>query len=321
MFHSVSRATEAWGSRKLSLTLTLAPPRPTGQDMSNAPIPALAGLQDIAGRYDALLCDVWGVLHNGREAFRDASDALVAYRRRGGVVILITNAPRPNPPIREQILQFGVAPEAFDAIVTSGDVTMGLIGERIGDPVHHIGPERDLTLFSAVERQTGTTPKLARLGDAAYVVCTGLVDDLTETLEDYDAALRHIAENKIPFICANPDLVVHRGDQLVYCAGALAKRLVEIDGDVFYCGKPHAPIYGATLKAAEHAAGRPLDKRRVLAVGDGMRTDIAGAVGQGLDTLFVVAGIHAEAARENGLDAFFAREKLWPTLTIETLKP
>ena len=289
--------------------------------MSLKPIPALAGLLDVADRYDAVLCDVWGVLHNGREAFRDASDALVAYRKRGGVVVLITNAPRPNAPIGEQLLQFGVDPEAFDAVVTSGDVTMGLIGERIGEPVHHIGPERDLSLFATVERRTGAAAKLASLSDAAYVVCTGLVDDVIETVGDYEAALRHIAANRIPFICANPDLIVHRGDQLVYCAGALAQRLVEIDGEVIYCGKPHAPIYGATLKAAERAAGRPLDKRRVLAIGDGMRTDIAGAVGQGLDTLFVVAGIHAQAAREHGLDGFFAREELWPTLTIETLKP
>jgi len=285
------------------------------------PIASVSGLLDVADRYDAVLCDVWGVVHNGREAFVDASDALVAYRERGGVVVLITNAPRPNAPIHEQVLQLGVSPQAFDAIVTSGDVTLSLIGERIGEPVHHIGPERDFALFAKAGQDVGVAPRLTGLADASYFVCTGLIDDLSETLEDYDAALRYIAANKIPFICANPDLVVHRGDQLVYCAGALAKRLGEIDGDVIYCGKPHASIYGVTLKAAERAAGRPLDKRRVLAIGDGMRTDIAGAVGQDLDTLFVAAGIHAEAARELGLDGLFAREKLWPTLTIETLKP
>lgn len=285
-------------------------------------VPTVSGLLEIADRYDALLCDVWGVLHNGREAFRDASDALAAYRRRGGTAVLITNAPRPAASIREQVTQLGVAEDAFDAIVTSGDVTLSLIAERIEQRVHHIGPERDLTLFETVHRQTGLAPKLSSLIDADYVICTGLVDDVMETVENYETTLHAVAMQKLPFICANPDLVVHRGDHLVPCAGALAARLIEIGGDVIYCGKPHGPIYDAALRMVSRVAGRALDARRILAIGDGMRTDIAGAAARGLDTLFVAAGIHEQDAQgERALGALFARESLRPTLVIDRIRP
>src|SRR5271170_3112023 len=145
-----------------------------------ARVPIIDSLGVIADRYDAILCDIWGVLHNGRQSFRPASDALVAFRRRGGAVVLITNAPRPSRPIREQILHLGISPDAFDAVVTSGDVTVALIAERIAQPVHHIGPPRDLSLFDAAELRTGVRPKLVAAEDAAYVLSTGLFDDERE---------------------------------------------------------------------------------------------------------------------------------------------
>ncbi len=290
------------------------------------PVPALSGLGEIAERYDALLCDVWGVLHNGREAFRAASDALAAFRARGGVVVLVTNAPRPKAPIREQVLRFGVAAEAFDAIVTSGDVTLSLIAERIALPVFHVGPPRDLSLYERAGKIAGVEPRLAGLDEAEYVLCTGLYDDESETPADYEDMLRAILARDLPFICANPDLVVHRGDKLVYCAGAIAKRFVEFGGEPIYCGKPHAPIYAASLGAARRALGRTLERSRVLAIGDGMRTDIAGAFAQGLDTLFVSGGIHfadLDGAEHPAvaLAKLFVRENLWPTATLTTLRP
>ena len=186
----------------------------------------------------------------------------------------------------------GVAAEAFDAVVTSGDVTLSLIAERIAEKVFHLGPERDHALFDAAAKMAGAAPKLASLEEADYAVCTGLFDDTKETPADYESTLQEIRARKMPFICANPDVIVHRGDKVVYCAGALAKRLGEIGGDPIYCGKPHAPIYRVALSVAERARQKPIEKRRVLAVGDGMRTDIAGAAAQGFDTLFVTAGIH-----------------------------
>lgn len=268
----------------------------------NRAVRPIAGLAEISDRYDAVLCDIWGVLHDGVAAFPAASEALVAYRRRGGTVVLITNAPRPSAPIRRQLLRLGVAPDAFDDIATSGDVTIGLIVERIDEPVLHIGPPRDLSLFEAAGDAAGRAPRLAALEDARYAMCTGLRDDVTETLDDYELELRAMASLGTPMICANPDIVIHRGEKLIYCAGALAGRYQALGGDVVYAGKPHAPIYRRALALAEKARGCAVDGRRVLAVGDGMKTDIAGAAGAGLDSLLVTRGIHRSALHGETLD-------------------
>ncbi len=288
----------------------------------------IAGLSEIADRYDAILCDVWGVLHNGREAFRPASDALTAFRRRGGVVVLITNAPRPSGPIRAQAIKLGVSPDAFDAVVTSGDVTVSLIAERDGQPVHHVGPQRDFSLFEAAAELTGVKPVLAPLEEAKYVLCTGLFHDDVETPKDYEERLRGMAARGLPFLCANPDLIIHRGADLVYCAGALAKRYEELGGVAIYAGKPHPPIYRAALAAAEAARGHPLEASRVLAIGDAMRTDVSGAARQRLDALFITAGIHTDEVHGGGpraeadrLRELFQRDQLWPIATARSLKP
>ena len=193
-------------------------------------------------------------------SFAPASDALVSFRRRGGAVILISNAPRPSPPIARQVLKLGVSPEAFDAVVTSGDVTIGLMEQQAGDRVLHIGPERDLSLFDAVAEATGARPKLVSLEAAQYALCTGLRNDETETLEDYEPELRAMASRGLTMICANPDIVIHRGDTLIYCAGALARRYEELGGPVIYAGKPYAPIYDRALALAEQIRGAPVDE-------------------------------------------------------------
>jgi HAD superfamily hydrolase (TIGR01459 family) len=288
----------------------------------------ISGLGEISDRYDAILCDIWGVLHNGVASFAPASAALASFRRRGGAVVLITNAPRPSPPIHRQVLRLGVAPEAFDAIVTSGDVTIGLMQDGSGDRVLHIGPARDLSLFAAAEA-TGRRPRLVALEDAQYVLCTGLRQDEIETPADYELELRSIAARSLVMICANPDIVIHRGETLVYCAGALARRYEELDGPVVYAGKPHAPIYERALALAERARGAAIDKSRVLAIGDGMKTDIAGAARAGLDALFVTGGIHrsvhgeapASVADPVELRGLYEDYGLWPIAAIPTLEP
>ena len=251
----------------------------------------ISGLSEISDRYDAILCDIWGVLHNGVASFPAASEALVSFRRRGGAVVLISNAPRPSPPIARQVLKFGVPPEAFDAVVTSGDVTIGLMQRQGGDRVLHIGPERDLSLVDAAA-EAGARPRLVPLEEAQYALCTGLRNDEAERLDDYEPELRAMAGRGMTMICANPDIVIHRGETLIYCAGALARRYEELGGSVVYAGKPYAPIYDQALMLAERARGAPLEKRRALAIGDGMKTDIAGAARAGLDALFVTGGIH-----------------------------
>ena len=191
-------------------------------------IPILTGARDLLAGYDVVLCDVWGVIHNGREHFALACDALARFREGGGRVVLVTNAPRPNPPVREQLDRLGVPRSAFDDIVTSGDVTLAFIASHGNAPLHHIGPERDLTLFEILKKLTGHTPALVDLADATYVVCTGLFDDQTETPEDYDAAFAQMRARNLDFISANPDLVYHGVDIGFHaytrtCADFLAK--------------------------------------------------------------------------------------------------
>ena len=295
-------------------------------DIADDPIPLIDGLGALSGRYDAILCDIWGVLHNGRDAFRPASEALAAFRRDGGTVVLITNAPRPNPIIRDQALAFGVAPEAFDAVVTSGDVAIGMIAARGGAPLHHIGPPRDLALIAAAAERGGVAPALGGPDEAAYVLCTGLFDDSTETPEDYAGRLARLAERRLPMICANPDLVVHRGHKLVYCAGALAEVYEALGGETIYAGKPHRPIYKAALERIAALRGAPVAPARALAIGDALRTDLAGAVAAGLDALFVADGIHRSElygpdAADDALQRLLAPPAPRPVAAIRALVP
>ena len=265
----------------------------------------ISALGEISDRYDAILCDIWGVLHNGVASFQLASQALASFRRRGGAVVLISNAPRPSPPVCRQVLRLGVPPKAFDAVVTSGDVTIGLIEERIDDPVLHIGPARDLSLFDAVAEATGMRPRLVTLEEARYALCTGLRRDEIEKPDDYESELQAIADRRMTMICANPDIVIHRGETLIFCAGALARRYEDLSGSVIYAGKPYARIYERALSLAERARGAPLAKPRVLAIGDGMKTDIVGAARAGLDALLVTRGIHCRSLHDE--NSRFAR--------------
>lgn len=260
---------------------------------STADIPVLAGLGEIADRYDVVLSDIWGVVHNGREHFPEACAALRKFRERGGAVILVTNAPRPFPPILEQLQMLGAPRESFDDLVTSGDVTLRFITERGERPVHHIGPPRDLTFFDILEEQTGLRPPLVDLDKAEYVLCTGLFDD-DHGPDHYEDDLSRMLERDLVLISANPDLVVHVGDTMLYCAGAIAHRYEEKGGRVLQAGKPFAPIYDRALELAATARGAPVDPARVVAIGDAIRTDVKGAADRGLDAVFVTSGIHRD---------------------------
>jgi len=205
---------------------------------------------------------------------------------RGQPVILITNAPRPNGPVQQQLAAFGVPENAWSRIVTSGDVCRSLIEAGPGR-IFHLGPERDLSLYDGLDIE------LCEEFEARAVVCTGLYDDDTESPEDYSEMLRRFRSRNLPFICANPDIVVERGDRLVWCAGALARDYTQLGGTTEIAGKPHRPIYEAALKAAENVAGRALDREKILAIGDGMMTDVKGAQQNGFDVLYISGGIHA----------------------------
>lgn len=266
--------------------------------------------RDIASRYDVVLCDVWGVLHNGVTAFSGASDALIEARAKGLTVVLITNSPRPFPGVKLQLRSLGVPDEAYDSIVTSGDVTRALISSG-PENIYFIGAERDLPLLDGLDRT------LVSSEDAEIIVCSGLFDDESETPEDYRATLSRLATRKVPFICANPDLIVERGERLIPCAGALAQLYQELGGETRISGKPYAPIYRAALGEAKAARGG-VDLARVLAIGDGMPTDVKGAQDCKLDLLYISAGIHA---REYTVDGRTDEAKLAAYLKAEEASP
>jgi HAD superfamily hydrolase (TIGR01459 family) len=242
----------------------------------------------LAPRYDLVLCDVWGVVHNGVHAYVEACDALARFRAGGGTVILITNAPRPSAWVIHQLDRFGISRDAYDGVTTSGDVTRDVMSGRGSRAVFHVGPERDISIFD------GLDVRFSPIETAEYTVCTGLFDDTTETPEDYRGLLETMQGRRMFMLCANPDLVVERGSELVYCAGAIADLYVSMGGEALYAGKPHRPIYDLAFSIAAAARGTVAPPQRILAIGDSLRTDITGARALGIDGLFVSGGIHAE---------------------------
>jgi ribonucleotide monophosphatase NagD (HAD superfamily) len=263
--------------------------------------------EPLARDYDVLFCDVWGVVHNGVAAFPAACDALMRFRSGGGTAILITNAPRAGDAVARILDRLNVPRDAYDAA-------------RRGDTVFHLGPQRDLSIFS------GLDVAFAPLDRADYVVCSGLFDDTTETPESYRDMLAAMRARSLFMVCANPDIVVERGDTLVYCAGALADAYAALGGEVLYCGKPHAPIYDVALAtAAGLRGGRVPDRKRILAIGDSVRTDLTGAQAFGLDYMFVTSGIHADdygsrdAPDLSALDAIFAAAGVAPRAIMRGL--
>ena len=274
----------------------------------------------LAPDYDVVLCDVWGVVHNGIAATVPACDALARFRAGGGTVMLITNAPRAANVVQQYCDKLHVPHDAYDGIVSSGDVTRDVIIHRRGQTVFHIGPKRDVSVFSELGIEA-----FAPAETADFVVCTGLFEDDRETPENYRPLLGRLRERKLPMVCANPDLVVERGDRLVYCAGAIADLYGSLGGDVLYAGKPHRPIYESALAKAAALRGRKPPLARVLAIGDSVRTDLAGASAFGIDCVFVTAGIHAEelGGRENPdaalLASKFADAKVFPKAVMRRL--
>lgn len=270
----------------------------------------IQSLKDITDHYDVILCDVWGVLHNGISPFEEAAAALAAARREGKTVILITNSPRPNDSVAIQLDGIGVPRDAWDRIVTSGDVTRELI--RQGPPnVYFIGADRDLPLLE------GTDAFAVKEKDASAIVCAGFFDDESETPEDYRDQLTHFADRGLPMICANPDLIVERGHRLIPCAGAIAALYETLGGETRIAGKPHRPIYEEALRQASELR-EFIDPARIVAIGDGMPTDVRGALSEGLDLLYISAGIHAreymneDVTDERALDDFLASHQADP---------
>jgi HAD superfamily hydrolase (TIGR01459 family) len=259
--------------------------------MDVPPPPILSGLREIADRYDGYLLDLWGTIHDGVRPLPGVLDAMAALKARGARLLILSNAPRRNRAVIARMAKMGIGDELYDAVLSSGEDAHRALRDR-SDPWHarlgrvcyHLGPPRDASVYEGLDLEL-----VADVDRADFILATG-IDEPDETVADYEPVLAAGATRRVPMVCANPDLVVLRGDVPEVCAGALADRYAELGGEVYYHGKPHPAIYDAAL--ALLGIG---DRARVAAVGDSLRTDIAGARAIGIDTVFIPGGIHAEA--------------------------
>ena len=288
----------------------------------------ISSLADIGTNYDALLCDLWGCLHNGVTPYPAAIAALQAYRAGGGKVVLLTNAPRPNPYVIAGLDRMGVPRDAWDLVVSSGDAAQdAMLAGAVGRKVWHLGPPKDDGFFTDIPAAWADAPAIERvpLAEAEGIVCTGPFDETTEVPEDYRARFLDAKTRGLKLLCANPDIVVDLGESRIYCAGALAELYTDMGGESLYFGKPYPPIYD--LARRRLAAETGVDSPRLLAIGDGVMTDVAGAAGEGIDCLFVTGGLAAaqfgddvEAPHAELLDSWLQARLQDPTYSIGRLR-
>ena len=268
----------------------------------------IGGLREIAAGHDALICDVWGVVHDGQRHHPEAAEALYSFKDKHGPVVLLTNAPRVPAEVAIQCASYGLPSDCYDAIVSSGGVAREALARRSANekghtvPLYYLGPDRDLAMIE------GLNVRRTDIAQAEVVLAIGMRDDLNEVPADYAEELAAMRARGLTMLCANPDLVVHRGEKLLYCAGSLAQAYEALGGSVIYYGKPHLPVYESALATLQNLLGHP--PKRPLAVGDGLLTDIKGANRANIEALFVADGVHGEDIgpyTEDHLAALFTR--------------
>lgn len=281
-------------------------------------IPVVPSIEPFASGRRAWFTDIWGVMHNGVRPFAPAVEACQAFRAQGGTVLLLSNAPRPAASVAQHLDRIGVPRDAYDGIVSSGDAARALITKATGEGrrIAHLGPERDLAIYE------GLGTKLVPLASASVVVCTGLFDDEAETPDHYAGLLGDFVRKQVAMICANPDLTVERGGNIVYCAGAIAAAYENAGGPVSYAGKPHLPIYDMAFATVAHLRGSAVSPGEVLAIGDGVRTDIAGAAAAGIDSVYIASKVHLDEGQTldtASLDVMFPDANVSPIAAMTGL--
>ena len=277
----------------------------------------LPSIAPLAASADAWISDIWGVLHNGLTAFPDAGPACVRFRQSGGTIVLVTNAPRPADKVAQMLDRLGLPRAAYDAIITSGDVSRSILAEFPGARLFHLGPKRDASIVEGIDAT------LTGADEANVVLCTGLFDDENETPDDYRDMLAKLGKRNVPLICANPDLMVERGPKLIPCAGSLAQIYEQIGGKVLYAGKPYPAIYERACAAIAAARGSLPPRDRILAIGDGLRTDVEGAGREGLRCVFIASALHVDDRRafdEGHVAELFAGHAHPPMAAMRALK-
>jgi len=283
-------------------------------------------LSDISAQYDALFVDLWGCVHNGVRAFDAANKALIEYRAGGGIVVLVTNSPRPRAQVEQQLADFGVARDAWDSIASSGDsARSALFLGAVGQKIYFIGTDAELPFFEPLKLINDPIQiSHVSVEEAEGIVCTGL-PTADGTPDDVRAPLLYAKQKGLKLLCANPDIIVDRGEKREWCAGAVAQAYTEMGGTSLYYGKPHAPIYD--LARRRLAAIRPnVPDDRILAIGDGITTDVQGAIGEGIDSLFITGGLAAKETAtatqpdSEKLSQYVVEKQLDPTFSIGFLR-
>tara|TARA_B100001989_G_scaffold79564_1_gene54951 strand:+ start:209 stop:1072 length:864 start_codon:yes stop_codon:yes gene_type:complete len=286
----------------------------------------IKSLDDVSDRYDALFVDLWGCVHNGVKAYTSANDSLKKYRAKGGKVVLVTNSPRPRSGVEKQLTKFGVDPEAWDFIATSGDsARMAMFQGVVGNKIYFIGTPYEENFFEALNViENPVNIERVSLDRAQGIVCTGPFNSL-ENLDVYFSDFEFAKKRGLKFLCANPDIIVDRGSVREWCAGALAKMYADLGGESLYFGKPFRPIYELARKRL-YSSGFEINDKRILAIGDGITTDILGAEKEGIDSLFITGGL---AALETGtkeqpdlglLEHYLKEQNLNPAYSIGFLR-
>lgn len=280
----------------------------------------------VSSKYNAAFVDLWGCVHNGVAALPDAVKALQAFRATGGTVVLVTNAPRPRASVETQIARMGVPNDCWDAIASSGDsARAAMFRGAVGQKVWFMGEDHDQSFFKPLDMIDDPLEiTQVEMEQAEGIVCCGPFDPFADPAEMRGAFL--YAKNKsMKLLCANPDIVVDRGESREWCAGALAALYEEMGGTSLYFGKPHPPIYDLARQRLA-AIGKGVSDDRIIAIGDGIRTDILGAMGDDLDSLFITGGLAAQETKTDSqpdpeaLDSFLTSEQITPTYSIGFLR-
>ncbi len=282
-------------------------------------------LKQISKKYNVLFCDIWGCIHNGKKAYKNALNALVEFKKDGGFVMLLTNAPRPKSAVKAHLSSLGIFEEHYNDITTSGDAAQNsMLSGEVGTRIFHLGPKRDLSFFTDLPKEIKLRNNIERVGlsSAEGIVCTGLFDDRTETPDNYKDIIEYGVDKKLNLLCVNPDIFVDVGALRVWCAGGIAEAFTKAGGKSIYCGKPHKQIYNlAYSKLKKHEIKSP----KILCIGDGINTDILGGKKEKLDTLFVCGGLSGPELgikknlgipNEKKLEELFKKNNILPTLSI-----